>query len=329
MKKSLRILVISCLIGLLIMSAFTVSAAKKLEIPVIVKIIGIPWFNEFEAGVKKAAEKFGVNAYVVGPTQADPAQQVKMVEDFIAKGVNGIVVVPNDANALTPVFKKAQSKGIAIITNESPNQPGASWDIENIDNTAFGVANFKKMAELMGGKGEFAVFVGGLTVPLHNLWVDIGLDYLKKNYPNMKLVTDRIPCGEDADLSHTKTLELLQAYPNLKGIVSMGSLGPIGAAQAIREKGLIGKFNILGTVIPKQAAQYLKDGSLQYGYLWDPADSGYAAVYMAMLTAQKKKIGNEIQVPGFGKGVIDQKNKVVRFNAIMDINKKNVDSFTF
>ena len=329
MKRNLRIVVVSLLTVLLLTSAFTVSAAKKLEIPVVVKIIGIPWFNEFEVGVKKAAAKFGVNAYVVGPTQADPAQQVKMIEDLIAKGVNGIVVVPNDANALTPVFKKAQNKGIAIVTNESPNQPGADWDIENIDNNAFGVANFKKLAELMGGKGEFAVFVGGLTVPLHNLWVDIGLDYLKKNYPDMKLVTDRIPCGEDADLAHTKTLELLQAYPNLKGIVGMGSLGPIGAAQAIREKGLIGKFSLLGTVLPKQSSQYIKDGSLQYGYMWDPADSGYAAVYMAMLTAQKKKIGNEIQVPGFVKGTIDHKNKVVRFNAIIDINKKNVDSYTF
>lgn len=329
MKRPIQILAVTVFIALLLMSIFPVSAAKKLEIPVVVKLIGIPWFNQFEIGVKKAAEKFGVNAYVVGPTQADPAQQVKMVEDLIAKGVNGIVVVPNDANALTPVFRKAQSKKIAIVTNESPGQPGANWDIENIDNTAFGIANFKKVAELMGGKGEFAAFVGGLTVPLHNLWVDIGLEYLKKNYPEMKLVTDRIPCGEDADLAHTKTLELLQAYPNLKGIVGMGSLGPIGAAQAIREKGLIGKFNIVGTVLPKQAAQYIKDGSLQYGYLWDPADSGYAAVYVAMLTAQKKKIGATITIPGFGKGVVDQKNKVVRFNAIMDINAKNVDSLTF
>ena len=47
----------------------------------VVKVAGIPWFSRLEEGVKQAAKDFGVNAYMVGPTTADPAPQVQMVED--------------------------------------------------------------------------------------------------------------------------------------------------------------------------------------------------------------------------------------------------------
>ena len=71
---------------------------------------------------------------MVGPTTADPAQQVRAVEDLIAKKVKVIGVVPNDAKALEPVFDRAQAAGIPVITHESPSQKGNTWDIEMIDN---------------------------------------------------------------------------------------------------------------------------------------------------------------------------------------------------
>src|SRR5881296_1071352 len=77
--------------------------ANKPTIGVVVKIGGIPWFNAMEAGIKKAAGETGADAWMVGPTQADAAQQVKAVEDLIARHVDVIAVVPNDAKALEPV----------------------------------------------------------------------------------------------------------------------------------------------------------------------------------------------------------------------------------
>ena len=159
------------------------------------------------------------------------------------------------------------------MTHESPDQKNADWDIEVIDNVAFGEKNFETLAQGMGGEGEFAVFVGGLTVPLHNLWADIGLKMVEEKYPNMKLVTERIPCGEDVNLSKQKMQELLRKYPDIKGVVGFGSLGPIGAAQALREKRLTDKVTVVGTVLPLHASQYLSQGYINTGYLWDPADA--------------------------------------------------------
>jgi simple sugar transport system substrate-binding protein len=306
-----------------------VAMAKDTEIAVVVKITGIPWFNRLEEGVVEAGKDLGVKAYQVGPAEADPAQQVKIVEDLIAKGVDAICVVPNDAKAMEPVFEKAKSKGIVVLTHESPDQKGSDWDIETIDNVKFGEMHFEKLAQLIGGQGEFALFVGSLTVPLHNYWADVGLAYTKKKYPGMKLVTKRIPCGESAEEAYKQTLGLLKAYPDLKGIVGFGSLGPIGASQALKKKKMGGEVKIVGTVLPSHAAPYLKQGYMQHGFLWDPKDAGYAMVAVAKKMIDKEPVEEGMEIKGLGPANVDPKVKLVKFDAILDITADNADKLGF
>jgi len=297
------------------------------EIAVIVKITGIPWFNRMEEGVNQAAEDFNVNSYQVGPADADPAQQARMVEDMISKGVDAILVVPNDATALEPIFQKAQDAGIIVLTHESPDQVGNDYDLELIDNVEFGQYHWDKLVENMGDTGQYAIFVGGLTVPLHNLWADEGIAYAAEKYPGLELVTERIPCGEDQELSRQTTLDLLQSYPDLKGIVGFGSLGPPGAAQALIEKGLIDDVAVVGTVLPGHAAPYLKDGSMDHGILWDPKDAGYSLVWTAIQMLEGGDITDGMEIPGIGAITLD--GNVIKVDAMLDITAENADDLGF
>src|SRR3954453_4996843 len=134
--------------------AFTGPAWASPDQPVIrvvVKIGGIPWFNAMEMGIKKKGDELGVKAFMVGPTSADPALQVRAIEDLIAQKVDFIGVVPNDAKVLEPVLKKAQDAGIKVITHESPKQVGADWDFELASAKGFVEAHGKLLAEKMGG----------------------------------------------------------------------------------------------------------------------------------------------------------------------------------
>lgn len=163
------------------LSTTPVFAADKYEIAVVAKVTGIPWFNRMEVGVNEAAKKLDVNAYQTGPSTPDPAAQVKVIEDLIAKNVNAIIVVPNDAKVLEPVLKKARDKGIVVLTHESPDQQIGQWDIETIDSEKYAQANVDELAKDMGGKGGYAIYVGSLTVPLHNAWADSAIKYQKEN----------------------------------------------------------------------------------------------------------------------------------------------------
>jgi len=306
----------------------TVEVKKPYEIAAVVKIGGVPWFKALEDGVRQAAQEFGQNAYVVSPTTVDPAQQVAIVEELVNKGVDALAVVPNDAASLEPVFKKAREKGIVVLTQESVDQAGNDYDFELIDNDKFARENWDALVKCMGSdSGEYAVLIGALDVPLQKLWADEGLRYAKEKHPNLKLVADPIPYSENQELAHQKAAELIQAHPNLKGVIGFGSLGPPGAAQAVKDRGLQEKICVVGTALPSHAAPFIKDGSLDEGLFWSPKDAGYGLVWLAKQILDGQKIESGMEIPGLGPITVD--GKIIRANSIIHISKDNVDSFGF
>jgi simple sugar transport system substrate-binding protein len=311
---------------LFLCSAFNsqVRAAEP-EVAVVVKIGGIPWFSAMEQGIKRAGKEDQVNAYMVGPTTADPAQQVRAVEDLIAKKVSVIAVVPNDAKALEPVFDRAKTAGIPIITHESPDQKGNVWDIEMINNKEFGEQHMQDLAKYMGEEGEYIVYVGGLTVPLHNAWADAAIAYQKEHYPKMKLVADRYGVAESVDDSYRTTSDAILAHPNLKGILTFGSQGPIGAGRAIKEKGKADKIILVGACSPSQGKKLVKEGVIKSGYIWSPIEAGAAIVTVAKMVMDKTPITDGMEIPGLGKASVDPEKRVIRVIKVLKIDKDTVD----
>jgi simple sugar transport system substrate-binding protein len=296
------------------------------EIATVVKVSGIPWFNRMEEGVRQARE-LGIDAYQIGPSSTDEALQVRLVEDLVSKGVDAICVVPNDARALEPVFARARARGIKVITHESPAQREHDFNLEAIDNEAFGRYHVDKMVEYMGETGDYVVLVGSLTAPTHNLWADVGIAYARERYPGLRLVTDRIPFGDDQEMARQKTLEILRAYPELRGMILFGSPGPPGAAQALRERGLVNQVAVVGTVMPRHGAPYLKDGSVRHGTLWDPRDVGYAMNFLAKRLVEGEEIVDGLEIPGLGAVRVEGKN--VLLDGMLRITAENVDAMGF
>lgn len=294
------------------------------DVPVVVKIAGIPWFTAMEKGIKEAAKDTGLNAYMVGPTTADPAEQVRLVEDLVAKKVRLIAVVPNDANALEPMFERAQAAGILIITHESPDQKGNTWDIEMIDNKQFGELYMQKLAGYMGEEGEYMVVVGGLTVPLHNAWADYAIAYQKEHYPKMKLAADRFGVGESLDDTKRVTHDMILAHPNLKGALIYGSSGVVGAAQAVKEAGKKDQIAVIGTCSPSQARKYIMEGTIRECYIWNPLEAGKAIVQLAKLVIDGTPIVDGMDFPGLGKATVDPQKRVIRAIKVQAINKETV-----
>jgi simple sugar transport system substrate-binding protein len=306
----------------------TIELKMPYEIAAVVRIGGVPWFKVMEEGVRQAAQELGENAYVVSPKSMDPAEQAAIVEELIARGVDAVLVVPNDPAALAPVLQQAQAKGIVVLTQEAVDEAANDYDFEMIDDRRFAQANWDALVQCMGSdSGEYAVLIGDSDAPLQKLWAGEGLNYARAKYPNLALVADPIPYAENQEVAREKAMEVVEGHPALKGIIGLGSLGPAGAAQAMTDKGLQGKVCVVGTVLPSHAAPFIKDGSLNQGLFWSPKDAGYGMVWLAkeILDGHKPETGMEI--PGLGPITVD--GKVIRANAIIHINQDNVDSFGF
>jgi len=301
-----------------------VSSQEKLKVGIVAKIGGIPWFNAMEMGIKEQSEKLGINGFMIGPVSADPALQVRAIEDLIAQRVDVIGVVPNDATVLGPVLKKAQAAGIITITHESPSQEGADWNFELSSVKDYGEGHAIAFAERMGGKGEYAVFVGSLTVPLHNAWADAAIAYLEKNYPEMKLVSDRYGVSEDVDASRSTALDLMSANPDLKGFLTFGSQGPIGAARAVEERRKAGQIVIYGSFSPGQGQRLVMNDVIAGGLMWSPKQAGEVFVTMAQILASGNKIKDGDTIEGLGVVHPDFENHNIIVNDLVEINKETV-----
>lgn len=333
--KKLKVLSIGLLFIFLFMSVILfVAGEKEASAAEVYTMISIPklratWFDRMEVGLIEAGKEYGINVSQQAPASADEAQQVRIMEDAINQGNNAILVVPNDANSIVPAFERAQSKGIVTITHESPQQQSADFDVEMIDNVAFGEKAMDLMVEDMGTEsGKYAVFVGSLTVPAHNIWADAAIVLAEKKYPGLEKIATRYPVSEDQNAARQTALDIITANPDIKGFLCFGSQGGPGAAQALREKGLIGKIAVIGTTAPSQAKKYIEDGSMTTAILWDPAEAGYAMVYLAktVLEGNKDKVDIDFEIPTLGSPLIVKGNTLI-YDRPLIVTKDNIDQY--
>lgn len=280
----------------------------KLKIAVVPKLISIPYFSQTGDGAKEMGEKLGVDVIYTGPTKADAAEQVKMIEDLISQGVDVIAVAPNDPAAVVPALEKAKSAGIICMDWDAPvdNEDLISASIHQIDDEQFAQHSIDALVEAMGtDTGDYAILTGSLSAANQNLWIGMAKEYAAEKYPGLNLVTDIIPTEEKQQEAYTKTLDLLKAYPDLKGIVGYATVCPLGAAQAIREKGMQDKVALVGTAVKEDAQEFIEDGSLDIGFLWNTQDLGALTVSVAKYLCDGNELKDGMEIEGFGSVAVE------------------------
>lgn len=328
--KKLTIVLLALLIAMTVGSG-VIMAQEDYTILVMPKLVGIPYFNASETGALQAGEDLGVNVEYAGPTQADAAAQVKMIEDYINRGVDAIAVAPNDPAALSPVLKKAREEGILVLDWDTPaDKELVDYSVHQIDDQAYGEHIVDLLVEEMGtDEGDYAILTGGLSAANLNTWIDYGLEYTKENYPGLNLVTERVPTDEKQQEAYSKTLNLLRAYPDLKGIIGISTPAPIGAAQAVEERGLSDEVAVVGTSLPNDSRPYLKSGALDVATLWEPDKLGYLTVYVALEALKGNEITDGMEVPEVGAIEVWEDGKTIIMGPPTDFTAENVDQFDF
>jgi simple sugar transport system substrate-binding protein len=284
-------------------TAGTLMAQQKPVIATVVKISGIPWFDRMNTGVE-AYQK--ANSDVVatqsGPATADAAQQLQIIQDLIAKGVNALAVVPMDPAVIEGTLKRAMDRGIVVVTHEADNQKNTQADVEAFDNSDYGKALNVRLAECMGNKGKWTTFVGSLGSRTHMQWVGAG-EANAKTHPDMQLVDPNNESFDDANGTYEKAKEILRKHPDIKGFQTSAGNDVLGVGRAIDEAGLSGKVCLVGTGLPNPSADLLESGAITAIGFWDPQKAGMAMNSLAKLLLAKKEItdGMDLGVEGYNK----------------------------
>jgi rhamnose transport system substrate-binding protein len=317
-------------------TAAATDSAKKdvssLTIAFLPKQLNNPYFTTSDDGGKKAVEGAGAKFQRVGPSEATASAQVPYINTLTTQKVSAIVISANDANAVAPALKKAADAGIKVVSYDSDTAPDARQIFINQANSEdLGRSQVQLLAKQINNEGQIAILSATANATNQNAWIKFMKDELKKpEYSKMKLV--KVAYGNDDDKkSFTETQGLLQAYPDLKGIISPTTVGIAAAARYLQSSKYKGKVMLTGLGDPNQMRKFVKDGTVQGFELWDPGALGSLAGYAATALATGKISGKEGETFDAG----DQGTKTVGANGEVLLgkptvfNKDNIDNFKF
>src|SRR5437764_14320585 len=255
---------------------------KKISVVDVPKLIGIGYFNATSKGIADGAKELGnVSAKTDGPTKANIDEQITFIDNYITQGVDGILFAANDPVAISPVLKKALSKGILVVSYDANSTPEARQQFVN--QAQFnGIAKslMDSMAKEIGETGSFAIVTSTFTTPNQSRWISEMSAYAAKCHPKMQWL-ETVEAQEDAKLSFDQANTLLNKYGDkLKGLFGMTSVATPNSADAVTQAKLCGKVAVVGLATPKPMKPFVKSGCVKSVVLWNPVDLGYAAVYV-------------------------------------------------
>lgn len=292
-----------------ILASFASNAAE-MRIGLVVKALGIGFFEAAHEGAKQAAKELGdVEVIYTGPVTPTAEGQIEVINSLIAQKVDAIAISANDTDALVPILKRAQQRGIKVVSFDSGVAPeGRQVHLNPSSNELIGqmcdqLADIAVKASGSEG-GDIAILSATPTATNQNIWIG----EMKKSlaeYPKLKLVATVY--GDDlADKSYRETKGLINSYPNLKAIVAPTSVGIVAAAQAVSDMGKTGKIHVTGLGLPSELAGHVDSGAVKNFAIWNPIDLGYAATTIAHSLVKGTATATEVDMGRLGKAQLDK-----------------------
>jgi rhamnose transport system substrate-binding protein len=302
---------------------------KTVSIP---KQLGNP-YEEFEhSGVDEALKELGGSNRITGPTDASASSQIPIINSAVQQKPDAIIIAGNDPNAVAPALKQAAQKGVKIVGMDSDVAPDArSVFVNQVTTELVGKNQVESIAKQIGNKGQIAILSATANATNQNAWIKVMKDTLKDpKYKDIKLV--KVAYGDDDDQKSFQQMQgLIQAYPNLKGVISPTTVGVAAAARYLSTSPQKGKIKLTGLGFPNQMRKYVKDGTVDEFQLWVPKDVGYLAGQAAAALVAGRisgKEGEKFKAGRLGEYTIGANGEIV-LGPLTTFKKDNIDKFDF
>jgi len=289
MKKLLMIVFV---VFVFLLMATTAQTPKKLVFAWIPKALNNPVFELGRDGAFKRAEElskkgpYKVDILYVASVASDATEQARVVEDVVARKVDGIAISCNDPTALIDVINKAVEAGIPVMTFDADSPKSKRFTYLGVNNYEGGKWAAKLLVKAMGTSGDVAMLTGvpgalNLEERMRGFKDEI------KKYPKIKIVST-VACYDDINRGVQVVEETMQKYPKLKGWFFVG-LWPLFAERgsmplwekAAKEKRV---YTVAFDTLPVEL-QLLKEGYLvglvgqkYWGWGYDAIDILYRKV---------------------------------------------------
>lgn len=274
-KKGMKVLIAAVAVAPLLASAAWADGLMT----IIVNDPSNPyWFTEGQVA-KTTAEKLGYTA-TVSAHKGDTNTESRLIDTAITNKSKAIILDPANADGSVGAVKKAVAAGIPVfLVNAEINQEGLA-KAQLVSNNAQGAAiGATQWVADVGDKGNYAELFGA---PSDNNAAtrSNGYETVLTQYPNLMKVAKEV-ANWDRTQGHDKMQSILQAHPDIIGVISGNDEMALGAIAALKEAGKLSKVKVGGFDGSPDAVAAIKAGELQYTVLQPVAVFSAEAVKQA------------------------------------------------
>ncbi|MEZ6045408.1 MAG: substrate-binding domain-containing protein [Planctomycetaceae bacterium] len=289
-------------------SESTSSGDKSYRIAVIPKGTTHEFWKSVHYGAEQAAKEYGnVEIQWKGPQlENDREGQISVVQNFIGN-VDGIVLAPLDSQALVEYVNEAVDENIPVVIFDSGLD-----DTSNIvsyvatDNYNGGVMAARRMGELLEGKGDVILLRYNPGSESTGQREEGFLDTLKKEFPDINILSSDQYSGTTPQSSLAKATQLLDSYKDeVDGVFAVCEPNAAGTLQALRELELAEKVKFVAFDPNTDLVNGLSEGTVHGIVLQDPVTMGYKAVKAMMEHIEGKEVEKRIST---GENVATKEN---------------------
>jgi fructose transport system substrate-binding protein len=272
-----------------------VRAQDKTSVALIVKTLSNPFFIAMGAAAKDEADKKNVTLiYEAGKYDGDNATQTSMMDDLVTRGVKTIALVPNLSAGIVPAVKRAQAAGVKVLAIDTALDPASLSDsFIATDNLKAGVLNGKWAKDAMGSTPAKIALLEG--TPGGEVNSDRMNGFLQGfGDPNRHMVVaDEITNG-DQGKGQTAMENILNAHPDVNLVWTVNEPAALGAATAIKARGLTGKIKVVSMDGGCRGVKGVQDGAIDSDVMQFPKKMGMTAVDFAVDIAAGKTVPKRV-----------------------------------
>jgi inositol transport system substrate-binding protein len=218
----------------------------------------------------------------------DTAKQVGQVENFLAQGMDAVVILPVDTTATGPMTKAIVKAGKPLVyVNRKPEKLPKGVAYVGSKSIDAGVMNMEELGKAMGGKGNLAILIGELSdEPAHGRTDGIK-QVVKEQFPNIKVTREQTGHWK-RESGKTIMEDWLASGQEIDGVAANNDEMALGALQAIKAARKIDKIPVGGTDGTHDALESMNKGELNNTVFQDPVEQGEEAVNAAYLLVKKE-----------------------------------------
>jgi ribose transport system substrate-binding protein len=262
----------------LALSLASCRGSGKRTIAVVPKATSHVFWTSVQAGAMAAGEKFGVKVLWNGPAQeTEYDRQIEIVDSMIAQHVDGLAVAAAERKALVQSIDRAMSLGIPVAVFDSGVDSTNYLTFIATNNYDAGQLGARELAKLLNGKGKAAIIMhepGSASTMDRERGFD---DLMTKEFPGITVVARQYG-HSDRSKARGAAENILAAHPDLDGMFASSEPSSIGAALAIRSRGLGGKIKFVAFDSSESLIEDLKAGVITAMVVQDPFKMGFEAV---------------------------------------------------